>query len=92
VRKALGARRRNILVQFLIEAIVLCALGGLIGLALGLGLGGLLSRLLMKHLSIVPGWAIASALVVPSSVGLLFGLYPANRAAKLDPIEALRYE
>ncbi|HEX9081398.1 MAG TPA: FtsX-like permease family protein, partial [Holophagaceae bacterium] len=92
VRKAMGARRRQILFQFLIEAVVLCLLGGLMGLVLGLGTGTLLSRLLMKHLGGVPLWALVSSLLVPASVGLAFGLYPANRAAKLDPIEALRYE
>ncbi len=92
IRKAMGARRRHILVQFLIEAMVLCILGGLIGLVLGMGFGTLLSQLLMKNRGSVPLWSIAASLMVPGSVGLLFGLYPANRAAKLDPIEALRYE
>jgi putative ABC transport system permease protein len=92
VRKALGARRKHILVQFLIEAVVLCLLGGLIGLALGLGFGTVLSQVLMKHLGTVPLWALAASLLVPASVGLTFGLYPAAKASKLDPIEALRYE
>ncbi len=92
IRKALGARRNNILMQFLIEATLLCLAGGLIGLALGLGLGNLFSQLLMKHLGSVPAWAIIAALFVPAAVGIVFGLYPANKASKLDPIEALRYE
>jgi putative ABC transport system permease protein len=58
----------------------------------GLGLGSLLSHLVMKHLGTVPPWAILSALAVPAFTGLLFGLYPAAKASKLDPIEALRYE
>jgi putative ABC transport system permease protein len=92
IRKALGARRRNILMQFLIEAMVLCLVGGVIGLALGLGLGGILSQVLLKHLGSVPTWAIVAAFLVPATVGLTFGLYPAAKASKLDPIEALRYE
>ena len=92
IRKALGAKRRNILVQFLIEAVVLCILGGIIGVTLGLGAGTVLSQVLMKHQGAVPLWAFASALLVPAVVGLTFGLYPANKAARLDPIEALRHE
>jgi putative ABC transport system permease protein len=92
IRKAIGARRKHILIQFLMEAVILCAIGGLMGLALGLGLGSLVSQLVMKHLGIVPPWAILSALAVPAFTGLIFGLYPAAKASKLDPIEALRYE
>ncbi len=92
VRKALGARRRNILFQFLIEATLLCVAGGVIGTVLGMVFGTVLSQMLMKHLGGVPAWAFLSALLVPALVGVGFGLYPANKAAKLDPIEALRYE
>jgi putative ABC transport system permease protein len=92
IRKALGARRRTILLQFLVEAVILCLLGGLLGVGLGLGLGSLLSRLLMNHLASVPPWALAASFLVPALVGIGFGIYPANRAAKLDPIESLRYE
>jgi len=92
VRMALGARRRHILVQFLIEAVVLCVAGGILGTALGLALGTALGHFLMKHLGGVPPWALSSALLVPAGVGVAFGLYPASRASKLDPIEALRYE
>jgi len=92
VRKALGARRRNILYQFLIEATLLCVAGGIIGTALGMLLGTILAQVLMNHLGGVPAWAFLSALLVPAGVGVLFGLYPANKAARMDPIEALRYE
>jgi putative ABC transport system permease protein len=92
IRKAIGARRKHILTQFLIEAIILCTVGGLIGLLLGMGLGTLISHFVMKHVGAVPAWAILSALIVPATTGLIFGLYPAAKASKLDPIEALRYE
>ncbi len=92
IRKAMGARRRSILAQFLIEAVLLCLVGGALGLFVGTVLGHALSRWLMKALGLVPPWALISALAVPGLVGLVFGLYPAAKASKLDPIEALRYE
>ena len=91
VRKSLGAKRRDILRQFIIEAIVLALFGGVIGIAAGLGLGSLIGSLSPLPAS-VPVWAIFGGLLFSSGVGLFFGIYPAGKAAKLDPIEALRYE
>jgi putative ABC transport system permease protein len=91
VRKAVGATRANILWQFLIEAVVLTALGGVAGLCVGEA-----ASLLMNKYSplpaFVPLWAILVGIGISASVGILFGLWPAWKAARLDPIEALRYE
>jgi putative ABC transport system permease protein len=92
VRKAVGAKRRDILLQFLIEAAFLCILGGAIGVGLGFILGAALGQALLGTMGSVPLWAIVSAFAVPAAIGLIFGLYPAAKASKLDPIEALRYE
>ena len=93
LRRAVGARDRDILLQFLIEALVLCLLGGAIGAALSYGLGALLGNIPGFPFEVViSGQALALALGVSSACGLLFGLYPALRATRLDPIEALRYE
>jgi len=92
LRKAVGAKRRDILWQFLTEAIILASLGGLIGLALGAGGAWLISRfsdLLDARLA----WnSVALAILFSAAVGLFFGIYPATRAARLNPIDALRYE
>lgn len=90
VRKAIGARRRDITLQFLTEAVTLTGIGGLIGVLLSLGLSMLLRALSVP--SLVPVWAIFLGLAVASSVGLFFGIYPAVKAARLDPVIALRYE
>lgn len=89
VRKALGARRRDILWQFLIEAMTLTGFGGLLGLGIG-WLGTLLVKLIMP--SYVPLWAPAAGFFVSIGIGMIFGLWPAWKAARLDPIESLRYE
>jgi putative ABC transport system permease protein len=92
VRKAIGARRFDIVLQFLIEAVVLTGIGGLMGVAFGWTIS-LLSRLIFSSLpSSVPLWAAALGLVVSAGTGLFFGIWPANKAAGLDPVEALRYE
>ncbi|MGH7570824.1 MAG: ABC transporter permease [Gemmatimonadota bacterium] len=91
VRKALGATRRAILVQFLLEALVLCVLGGLVGIGIGIGASVGLSRAANWNTD-VSALAIGLAVLFSGVVGLFFGLWPANRAARLDPIVALRYE
>jgi putative ABC transport system permease protein len=92
IQKALGATRVDILLQFLIEAVFLCLLGGLIGLALGYGVGALISTLIDLPSAQVPMWAILLSFGFSVSVGLLFGIIPAAKASNLDPIDALRYE
>jgi putative ABC transport system permease protein len=91
VRKALGATRWNILFQFLIEAVVLCLLGGAIGVALGTGGAEFLNRTFNWTTKVAPQ-SIGLAFGFSAAVGLVFGVWPARRAARLDPILALRYE
>ena len=91
VRKALGARRRDLLLQFLVEAATLTALGGAIGLAIGAGLASIVHAITPLPAQI-PLWAIVVSLLASVATGVGFGLYPAARGAKLDPVDALRYE
>ena len=89
VRKAIGARRRDIVLQFLIEAATLPGLGGIVGILIGWGLAEIV-KLMMP--TFVPLWAPVVGFVVSVGLGVSFGLWPAWKAARLDPIEALRYE
>ncbi len=92
IRKAIGARKSDILVQFLIEAAALTGLGGIVGIIFG-WLIALISRLVFTSIpATVPMWAAVVGIVVSVGVGLFFGIWPANKAARLDPVEALRYE
>jgi len=91
LRKAIGATRREILWQFLVGAATLTLLGGLLGILVGLATGEVLKRLLAID-SAVPLWSAGLACGVSIGIGLVFGLYPANRAARMDPVEALRHE
>jgi len=93
VRKAVGARRSNIMAQFIIEAVALALIGGIVGILLGFGVGALAAKLIPNWPgSFVPLWAIVLSFGFSSAVGLFFGIYPAAKAARLDPIESLRYE
>ena len=92
VRKAIGASRRDILIQFLIEAIFLSIIGGLLGLALGWGGSRLLPSAVPTIRTVISIPAVIIALSFALLVGVFFGVYPATKAAKLDPIEALRSE
>jgi putative ABC transport system permease protein len=91
VRKAIGAKRSNILLQFLLESVALCAAGGLIGVLLGSGLG-LSMRLILRFPAVVSAFWVLLALTLCAMIGIGFGMYPAWKAARLDPVEALRYE
>ncbi|PKM71112.1 MAG: hypothetical protein CVU92_10105, partial [Firmicutes bacterium HGW-Firmicutes-17] len=91
IRKALGARNSAIRSQFIIEAIIICLIGGIIGVGLGSALG-IMGSTLMKFPTNPPFLPMIIALCFSMAIGVFFGFYPANKAAKLDPIDALRYE
>ncbi|MDH3253143.1 MAG: ABC transporter permease [Ignavibacteria bacterium] len=91
VRKALGARKSNILSQFIIEAVILCQIGGIVGIVLGI-IGGNIVGLVVDVPAIIPWDWVGVGLAVCTIVGLIFGVYPAWKASLLDPIESLRYE
>lgn len=92
VRKAIGARRRDIVRQFLFEAMMLTFLGGVLGVLLSFGISKLLLLLIPSMPASIPTWAVVSGLTVSIGVGLIFGVWPARKASRLDPIECLRYE
>ena len=91
IRRAVGAKKRNIMTQFIMEAIVICEVGGLLGVGLGI-LGGNATAFFLKLTPVVPVDWVFIGLVICSIVGIVFGTYPAYKAANLDPIESLRYE
>jgi len=91
IRMAVGARTQDILRQFLVEAVVLCLAGGVVGILVGRGVSMAVTALL--HWPTIPSLpAVIAAVTVSASVGIIFGYYPAWKASRLDPIEALRYE
>lgn len=91
LRLAIGARRRDILMQFLAEAVALSGVGGLIGIALGVSAANIIARINHWPVMVSPG-AVLIALTFSAGVGIFFGFYPAWRAARLNPIESLRRE
>jgi putative ABC transport system permease protein len=91
IRMAVGARGWDILLQFLIEAVTLSAIGGLVGVGVGIGASNLVASR-MNWSTLTPAWAVIAAFVFSAAIGIFFGFYPARKASQLDPIEALRYE
>jgi putative ABC transport system permease protein len=91
IRKAMGAKRADVLLQFLIEAVILALLGGMVGVLLGIGVAKGVT-LAVGMPSVIKVWAVFAGLIVAASVGIFFGVYPARKAAMLDPIAALRFE
>jgi putative ABC transport system permease protein len=91
VRRALGARRRRILGQFVTEAVMLTLVGGAIGVALGVAVAWLI-KVMIGLPTIVPAWAVVLSMITAGGTGLVFGIYPAYRASRLDPVEAMRHE
>jgi putative ABC transport system permease protein len=99
VRRAIGAKRRDIFLQFLIEAIVMCGIGGLLGIGLGIGIGYGCSHIAVKIVKVIPQWPVVISpqwmvvsVSISACIGIVFGLYPAVRASHISPIEALRTE
>jgi putative ABC transport system permease protein len=91
IRRAVGAKKRNILTQFILEAVVLCEIGGAIGVVFGVLVGNVTALFLKQPPTIPVNWVVIGLLLC-SFVGIVFGTYPAMRAANLDPIESLRHE
>ncbi len=91
IRKAIGAKRSSIMLQFIIETITLCQIGGIIGIILGIAVGSIFGSIMGLSFSLPVDWIIIS-IAICTMLGLIFGAYPASKASKLDPIEALRYE
>jgi putative ABC transport system permease protein len=91
VRKALGARRVDIMSQFLVESATLSVVGAAVGIGLGIGLAAIIAATTPLPAAVAP-WSIVAALTVGAGVGICAGIYPASRAARLDPIAALRQE
>lgn len=92
IRKAIGARRKDIVRQFLFEAMMLTFLGGVLGVILAVGLSRILMLIIPALPALIPAWAVITGLSVSIGVGIIFGVWPARKASRLDPIECLRYE
>ncbi len=91
IRKSVGANKKDILIQFLVEAIILCIVGGLLGIVLGIGVGNFVASFIGGSFTIPVLW-VSVGIILCILVGIIFGTYPAYKAANLDPVEALRYE
>jgi len=92
VRKALGATRSNVLLQFLTEAIMICIMGGIAGIVMGSGIGFVIAKFALKSTFVVPWLWMSLGIIVCVVVGIASGIYPAMKASRMDPIESLRYE